>query len=299
MKKSTLATLSHTPDVVFNISNIFVVIPVHNRKDFTRSCLMSLRQQTFTDFTIIVVDDGSTDGTGEMIANEFPYVQVLKGNGNLWWTGGINLGISKALEQHASYILTMNDDTEVPPDFMHNMVRWAEVHPKALLGAFEKDLKNHQPLYAGQQLQWPYLKSTKLLKTLPSSLHHGLHEIKVFHGRGLWIPSTVFATIGLFDSKRFPHYIADFDFTLNAHKAGFKLFCNFDSIVYSYPDESGEKKIKHKKSLYNFYQHLFGRRGGANLFDYTNFVLKNCPKYIIPIELTMGYIRRIIGFWNS
>ena len=70
-----------------NSKSLFIVIPVHNRKHFTRDCLLSLRKQTFQNFTIIVIDDGSSDGTGEMIQKEFPEVVLLHGDGNLWWTG--------------------------------------------------------------------------------------------------------------------------------------------------------------------------------------------------------------------
>jgi len=271
---------------------------VHNRKDFTRNCLESLAKQSLCDFTIIVVDDGSTDGTSEIIEKVFPDVILLTGNGSLWWTGGVNKGIEEALQRGATHILTMNDDTSVPANFVHEMLKWAQVHPEAIMGALEVDINTRRPLYAGQQLHWPYLKSTKLLETLPEGDHHGLHQIKVFHGRGLWIPAKVFQTIGLFDIRRFPHYLADFDFTANAHRAGFMLYCNFDAVVYSYSEESGEKKIKRTKSLRNFYRHLFSRRGGANLLDYTRFVLKNCPRRYVPVELFLGYSRRVFGFWK-
>jgi GT2 family glycosyltransferase len=280
-----------------DIGSIFVIIPVHNRRAFTEQCLHSLRDQTFTQFTTIVVDDGSTDGTDDMVRAEFPEVQLMKGNGNLWWTGGINLGIQSALDQQASYVLTMNDDTVVEPDFIASMVEAAAEHPDAVFGAVDADKKTKKPLYAGQYNRWPYIKSTHLLDHLPDTRHQGLHEVELYHGRGLWIPIQVFEKIGLFDFQKFPHYLADFDFTCNAAKAGFKIYANFDTIVYSYPDESGEKKIKTKKNLSNYYQHLFSRRGGANLRDYTNYVVKNCPLPIIPIELSLGYARRLLGFW--
>ena len=78
---------------------IYVVIPVHNRKDFTRNCLLSLQKQSFQAFEVVIVDDGSTDGTAEMLREEFPELPVLKGDGNLWWTASVNMGIKYALEQ--------------------------------------------------------------------------------------------------------------------------------------------------------------------------------------------------------
>jgi GT2 family glycosyltransferase len=59
---------------------IHIVIPVHNRKNFTRDCLISLRDQTIEHKTIIV-DDGSSDGTREMLQVEFPEIVVIEGDG--------------------------------------------------------------------------------------------------------------------------------------------------------------------------------------------------------------------------
>lgn len=283
---------------MYSIGKIFVVIPVHNRRAFTEQCLRSLELQTYSDFTTIVVDDGSTDETSEMVVNKFPQVQLIRGDGNLWWTGGVNLGIEKALSQEASFVLTMNDDTMISANFIEEMVKVASKHPNAILGAVEADIKTKKLIYAGQQhSRWPYLKSTRLLDNLPGEPSQELYEVGVYHGRGLWIPTKSFNIIGLFDYRKFPHYLADFDFTCNATKAGIKIYANFNTIVYSYPDESGEKKIKTSKTLSNYYQHLFSRRGGANLRDYTNYVVKNCPLPIVPIELTLGYARRLLGFW--
>jgi GT2 family glycosyltransferase len=89
---------------------IYIVIPVFNRINFTRECLISLRGQTYTDYKTLVVDDGSTDDTEEIIKREFPEVKVLKGDGNLWWTGATNMGIEYALKigHENDFILTLN-----------------------------------------------------------------------------------------------------------------------------------------------------------------------------------------------
>ena len=87
---------------------VFIIIPVHNRKALTHDCLASLETQTWKDFRVIVVDDGSTDGTADMLRTMFPSVIVLTGNGNLFWTAATNLGIRYALAQGATHILTLN-----------------------------------------------------------------------------------------------------------------------------------------------------------------------------------------------
>ncbi|MFN2126890.1 MAG: glycosyltransferase family 2 protein, partial [Anaerolineales bacterium] len=78
-------------------NSVFVVIPVFNRKGYTRKCLASFKKQDTDQFSLIVVDDNSPDGTGEMIRREFPDTILLEGNGDLWWVGSINKGIQHAL----------------------------------------------------------------------------------------------------------------------------------------------------------------------------------------------------------
>jgi GT2 family glycosyltransferase len=77
---------------------IYIVIPVFNRWQFTQPCLQSLREQTYRNFKVIVVDHGSTDGTSEYINKEFPEALVLLGNESMWWTAATNLGVKYAIE---------------------------------------------------------------------------------------------------------------------------------------------------------------------------------------------------------
>jgi GT2 family glycosyltransferase len=71
--------------------SIYIIIPVHNRKALTLACLENLRTNgDLQKYQVIVVDDGSSDRTAEEVAENYPEVNILKGNGNLWWTGAIN-----------------------------------------------------------------------------------------------------------------------------------------------------------------------------------------------------------------
>src|SRR5688572_9899381 len=96
---------------------IEVVTPVHNRKELTLRCLESLGQADLSgiDLHVIVVDDGSTDGTADALAEHYPDVMVIKGDGNLWYTAGTNVGLKAALERDPDYILAINNDSEFDP----------------------------------------------------------------------------------------------------------------------------------------------------------------------------------------
>ena len=109
---------------------LFIVIPVHNRVQLTQGCLLSLRRQTRNDFKVVVIDDGSTDGTSEMVSSSFPESLLLRGDGNLWWTGATNLGVRHALDWGATYLMTLNDDVIATEDFVEKMLSWAERKPR-------------------------------------------------------------------------------------------------------------------------------------------------------------------------
>ncbi|PTX21376.1 GT2 family glycosyltransferase [Pontibacter mucosus] len=275
---------------------IYLVIPVFNRKHFTKECLLSLKRGTNQNYKVIVVDDGSTDGTADMLREEFPEVEVLFGDGNLFWTASVNLGIKHALQAGAEYVMTLNNDLEVAEDYIENTYKRMAEKPNAILGALEMDAGTREPAFGGEIVDFKLNKVRYLLQELPKEQQVGLHAVSQLPGRGLLIPRAVFEKIGLLDQERFPHYVADYDFTHTALRNGFELYVNYDARLYTYPEESGERKNRQSKSLQNFYKHLFDIKGGGNLRDFTRFTLKNCPPPYIPYYLANGYARRIFGY---
>ena len=276
---------------------VSVVIPVYNRKKFTEECLRSLERQTLPPEHVIVVDDGSTDGTKEMLRREFPDVIVVYGDGNLYWTAAINLGIKEALRLRTDYVLTLNNDTIASPEFIEKMVAGAKIAPDALLGALDIDAVSGKPYYGGEIVNWKWSSSEYLLNMLEEEEQKGLHEVSLFPARGLLIPRRVFQTIGLFHEQQLPHYMADYDFTLQARKKGFRVYCNYDARLFTYPEEGGDRKIRSHKTLQNYFKHLFDIKGGGNLINFTIYTFRNCPAQYIVIGLITGFARRLVGFW--
>ena len=275
---------------------IYIIIPVYNRKQLTRQCLWSLCKQTNKNFIIVIIDDGSTDGTGEMIEREFPEVILLKGDGNLWWTKATNLGVKYALEQKGEYILTLNDDTILFENYIEKMMYWASKKKDALFGSFALDFLTKKPVYGGEIINWKKAKSNFLLDQLKSVEFSGLHKVSHYWGRGLLIPSVVFLKTGLYDEKNFPQTAADDDFAHRAKRNGFEIYCNYDAKLFVHSEESGDYQLRHNKSLKNYFQHLFSIKGGGNLKIFTIYAVKNCPKkYLVPF-LVIGLARRIFGY---
>jgi GT2 family glycosyltransferase len=275
---------------------IYIITPVYNRIKFTRNYLKALESQTDKNFKVIIIDDGSTDGTSEMIEKEFPNVILLKEKGNLWWAEATNIGVRYALINDAKYIMTLNDDTIPTPDYIKQMIFWSKQKPNVLLGAFALNIATNKSFYGGEKLNWKSGKFENILESVSVSKQYGLYKTNTFPGRGLLIPVVVFKEIGLYDSHNFPQTYADIDFTARANFANYEIFCNYDAKIKIYPQESGGNYLRNNKSWKNYYQHLFGMKGAGNLKWFTIFAFKNAPKkYLISYWLT-GVVRRIGGY---
>ena len=101
-----------------NEESIAVVIPVHNRIVYTLKCIECLKAQ-YVPIYIVIIDDGSTDNTNDLILSKYPEVKIIKGDGDLWWTRSVNIGIHHILGLKCfEYILVINNDTIVESDYL-------------------------------------------------------------------------------------------------------------------------------------------------------------------------------------
>ena len=275
---------------------IYIIIPVFNRWHFTKACLESLYAQTYTNFKIVVVDDGSTDSTPEHIRLEYPQAQLLHTTGDLFWSATTNVGIRWALEQGAEWVLTLNNDTLCLEGYLQALVDQIPHAPNALQGSVAIEQGTGKVTYAGERHNWLTDGTVNLMHDLPVEKQIGLHRVTHFPGRGLLIPRQVIEKIGLFDEKNLPHYLADYDFTRRAHNSGIPVYVNFEARLITYPEASGEKQLRENRTLANYWQYITGMRGGANLRDFYHYSRKNCPWYLLPSYLLLGFAKRSLGY---
>ena len=133
-----LRTPSHRRLGGSSVIKVEIVSPVHNRKDLTLQCLRSISRLTADDIAIhtVIVDDGSTDGTSEAIAANFPETEVIHADGSLWFTEGTNVGVEAALRHVPDYVLLINDDQVFDGDALVHMVECANVTRDRSWGRF-------------------------------------------------------------------------------------------------------------------------------------------------------------------
>lgn len=248
---------------------IFIVIPVYNRKDITRKCLDSLLIQSNTDFRIIVVDDASTDGTKEMIANEFPDVVLLHGNGDLWWTGAINEGINYVLENctDEDYVLLLNDDLVVPENYVSTYYELAVKFPETVIGSVILDINDRETiLNGGIIVNWWHAKRKNLnynekIALFPIGYYT---KVSILTGRGVLFPITVFQKVGLYNKEHYCHY-GDTELPKRAEKFGYSLIVSYDAVVYSHPIRVISFSECDTYRLLDLKEYFFGIRSNANL----------------------------------
>lgn len=105
-----------------------VIIPNYNGAAYIRACLDSLKRQSSAEFSVIVVDNGSQDGSRELVQEEYPWVRLIALPRNTGFCGAVNRGIRAAVEP---YVILLNNDTVAEPDFVGELVAGMERHRKA------------------------------------------------------------------------------------------------------------------------------------------------------------------------
>lgn len=110
---------------------VSVIIPNWNGMRFIGMCLDSLRRSTFEDFEVIVVDNGSVDGSREWIEQNYPWVRLIRNPENMGFATACNQGIRASA---GDYIVLLNNDIEVEPDWLTELYQGMERHPECGMG---------------------------------------------------------------------------------------------------------------------------------------------------------------------
>ncbi len=253
-----------------NHSSVYIVIPVFNGWSNTKICLDALANSSTTDFNIIVVDHGSTDGTQENLARFYPQVRRICGSPALWWTGATNLGIKTAIEDGATHLILLNNDSYVEVDTVAVLLQHASRSPNSVIAPMQRNIEDHSLFVPAATTCFLLGFSTLLLPhafrrngeqkaTLPAPMIMG--------ARGVLVPKTVLDRVGLFDEDRLPHYGADHDFYLRCRKGGVSLLIATNAVIRIDNSKTTLAKNYTNMSAREFVATLRDKRSHRNIRD--------------------------------
>jgi GT2 family glycosyltransferase len=214
---------------------ISVLLTCHNRKAKTLTCLESVFSQAGlnVEFGILIflVDDGSDDGTTAAVAGQYPEVNIIPGDGHLFWNRGMHLAWKVASEQvSADYFLWVNDDTYLLEGALKEMIDCLQCvnHPVIVCGATSSKLENKFS-YGGSTVSGDSI--------IPNG---EIQYCEIMHGNCVLVPTEVFKLNGNLDPV-FPHAIGDHDYGLRYIELGGQIITTRCFIGHC---ESNEKLPK-------------------------------------------------------
>jgi GT2 family glycosyltransferase len=190
----------------------------HNRRTKTLKCLELLFGQSLpADYhlDVFLVDDGSSDGTGEAVHAAFPTVNVIPADGSLFWSGGMHLAWRHAAEGDYEFYLWMNDDTHVRPGCTATLLNTHQQYAAAgqeaciiVASCYDPDTGKHS--YGGEMVRDRH--PGKAIAVLPDP--HLPKSCDTFNGNCVLVPRAVFKALGFM--RRFRHSMSDTDYGLYA-----------------------------------------------------------------------------------
>jgi GT2 family glycosyltransferase len=272
---------------------VAVVIPVHNGLDYTRRSLSLLARQEPSEVEIVLVDDGSTDGTADYVRANHPEVTVLVRDGSLWWSGAANAGCRHAIAHGADVVVLFNNDNiECSLGAVRRLAALAHrtrdcVSAVALV---EDGDGARSVLHAGGSLDWAG-RGQQLREAGAAFVpNERVDECDWLPGTALALPTDIFVDLGGADDRRFPQYRGDIDLTLRARQSGRRCLVARDVWVLNDKGQSG-LRFNGALSARMIAAGLVSLRSPYNVREAVGFAFRHCPPRLIPRYLALYYAR--------
>jgi len=242
------------------LETLAVIIPTYNRREKLAILLNFLCNGKLNniEYKIIVVNDGSTDGTSELIGSKFPEVSVIEGDGTWWYTKCINEGIKYAHKFNPDYFLLMNDDIKLSADFFEKLdlliihsINNDTIYGFLILTVEEPIRIVSSGVYGISKLTGRNLRYHEFLENVDPKKLVGSHKSLILPGKGMLIPARIVYDLNQFDES-FKQYHSDGDFCLRAIKKGYSVVVTWDIKVYSFVEKTSSSSSYIKKSNKEF-----------------------------------------------
>lgn len=290
--------------------NIAIVIPVFNRKKITIEGLENLNEaivfykkesNNIFKFNIIVVDDGSTDGTSDWVKANQQEVVCLQGDGNLWWSGSINMGCKYAINTlQATHVLFWNDDTVCAKEYFYELEK-VYFENKQLLDnilvskIFWLDDNEEHILFNFGCYFNPKNGKKTIIGLNNKDIYKEIIPVDWSGGMGTLIPASVLVAVNYLDDKNFPQYDGDIDFFLRAKEKKHQAYAIPSLHIFNNAETTGihdKKKLKDLgviltslRSLYNVKKNIRFNLRHANTISSWLYLLKEYAALLYGLKI--------------
>ena len=264
------------------VPRIAIIIINWNTYQLTFNCLKSLEACNYKNKTIFFVDNGSNDGSGDKIALEFPEINYIKNEKNEGFTGANNKALNIILKQSFDYVLLLNNDTEVEPDFLSLLAASMES---------DKNLAATQPLildFPNKNTIWNAGGSFNTFFGLSKTRYKGLiykPKLKIdtftewISGCCILVNIGVVKEVGLLDNRFFA-YFEDVDWSIRMTNQGYKLGVVPKSIIYHHTSGSTKKNNTSNEGNLSPYAHYLNVRNHIYLIKKHTSFFNNIGSWI-------------------
>lgn len=238
------------------MNRIAVLLTCFNRKEKTLSCLSSLFA-ALPDCDVYLVDDGSTDGTSELIRQQFSQVNLIRGDGSLFWSRGMHLAWQTAIKAKAyDYYLWLNDDVVLYSYFWDELTSsLSEANGDSLVvGAIESEDRT-TILYGGVD--------TARKRLTPSGR---VQDLYLINGNVVLVPKDIVDRVGIID-PRYHHDLGDLDFGLRVRESGSRVVMTRNAVAYGFENKISRFR-KFNVSLSDRFGRLYSPLGANPIIHY-------------------------------
>jgi GT2 family glycosyltransferase len=286
---------------------IGAIIPTFNRKDSLRKCLQCLKEQGQVSggpawsLAIIVVVDGSTDGTPDMLGKEFPEAEIVTGNGNWWYTKCINEGIKRAMALDCTFVLTLNDDLTFDPGYLNTILAdHFSAGNRSVIGSVS--LSSGEPrliTFAGVRKIDFMLKEYNYIPKFSPIREEDISGLKpsiVLSGRGILYPMDLFTEYGLYD-ERLPQYSSETDYTYKASSNGIPVMISYNAKVYENVKLTSSGAVYNNptlKSLLRSFRNKYSINSLHKIFYYSKRHRGFFSGTLIAVLRVMGIVKNFV-----
>lgn len=261
---------------------VYIILPVYNNAMATSRFIQLLENQTTQDYHLLLIDDGSTDKTAELVTERLPAQStIIKGNGRLWWAGSLQKAYEwLKLYAKSGHVLIINNDVIFNEHFLSSGIEYLTHNPSSLIQALNIDPDNGKSTGG---LHFNYYKNVY-------SEPNNKKETNCLCTRGLLMDLKSFFDIGGFYPRLLPHYLSDYEYTLRAYRKGYKLR-TFEGFSLEIDNKSTGIHLREAKSLKKFWEITFSKRYVNNPLYLTSYLFLVTPIYVSLYLVPMVWMR--------